>query len=139
VEPRSSEDVFRVAAETDRFWCAREVRRFARELGFGERAQWELAIVVAELVSNAVRYGGSGTLTLRRACGPRAGMEIVVADSGGAGWRVEAGPTPAATPAGTRPGLGLGLRTVRCLSHDVSIDRTRNGGTVVTAARYLAP
>ncbi len=135
---RATEDVFRIASETDRFWCAREVRRYARDLGFDERAQWELAIVVAELVSNAVRYAGSGTLRLRTASGNRAGMEIVVADSGGAGRNAIAGITPAATPVPPQ-GLGLGLRTVRCLSHEVSIERSSNGGTVVTAARYLAP
>lgn len=130
----ATDDVFRVAAETDRFWCAREVRRFARDLGFGERAQWELAIVAAELVSNAVRYGAEGTLTLRATPGARAGMEIVVADHGGDGWRVWA-----EAPAGGRRGLGLGLRTVRCLSHEVSIEHAPDGGTVVTAARYLSP
>jgi serine/threonine-protein kinase RsbT len=129
VNARSAPDVYRLASETDRFWCAREVRRFAGDLGFGERAQWELAIVVAELVSNAVRYAGSGTLTLRLTSGPRAGMQIVVADPGGRGW----------TAPRERPGLGLGLRTVRCLSHEVSIERDPDGGTVVTAARYLAP
>jgi serine/threonine-protein kinase RsbT len=122
-------DVYRISSETDRFWCAREARRFAREVGFGERAQWELAIVVAELVSNAVRYAGSGTLTLRAASGPRTGIEVVVADPGGPGW----------TEAPARRGLGLGLRTVRCLSHEVSIRRDPDGGTVVTAARYLGP
>jgi anti-sigma regulatory factor (Ser/Thr protein kinase) len=122
--------VFEVAAESDRFWCAGEVRRFARDLGFGERAQWELAIVAAELVSNAVRHAAAGTLTLRAIPAPRAGMEIVVADRGGSGWRVWAG---------ARRGLGLGLRTVRCLSHDVSIERAPDGCTVVTASRYLSP
>jgi anti-sigma regulatory factor (Ser/Thr protein kinase) len=136
VEARSNEDVFRVASETDRFWCASEVRRYARNLGFGERAQWELAIVAAELVSNAVRYGGSGMLKLRTTSGPRAGMEIVVADSG-SGPAATAGSAPAATPSAARTGLGLGLRTVRCLCHEVSIERDYQGGIVVTAARYL--
>ncbi len=130
MEPRATERAFEVTDESDRFWCAAEVRRFARDVGFGDRAQWELAIVAAELVSNAVRHAAAGTLTLRGASGPRGGMEIVVADRGGTGWRVWAG---------RRRGLGLGLRTVRCLSDDVSIERGPDGGTVVTAARYLSP
>lgn len=121
---RAAQELFRVDSETDRFWCAREVRRVARELGFGERAQWELAIAAAELVTNAVRYAGSGTLLLRPAEGPRRGMELVVADPGGAG-------------APRRRGLGLGLRTVRCLCDRVSIERDARGGTVVTAARWV--
>jgi anti-sigma regulatory factor (Ser/Thr protein kinase) len=133
-----TENVFRISSETDRFWCAFEARRFAQDLGFGERAQWELAIVVAELVSNAARYAGSGTLTLRASPAPLPGMEIVVADPG---------PRPAATavdaasaaPASAHPGLGLGLRTVSFLSHQVSFERDPNGGTVVKAARFLRP
>jgi serine/threonine-protein kinase RsbT len=105
------------------------VRRYAGDLGFDEHAQWELAIAAAELVTNAVRYAGSGTLTLRPAPGPRAGVVVVVADPG-----------PSATGGNAdlaRHGLGLGLRTVRCLCHDVRVERTPAGGTVVTAARYL--
>ena len=133
----SPKDAFRVDCETDRFWCAREARRFARDVGFGERAQWEIAIVVAELVSNAVRYAGSGTVTLRRACGPRAGMEIVVADSGAGTEPLAPAPPPGSAEA--RRGLGLGLRTVRCLTDSVTIEAAAQGGTVVTASRYLAP
>ena len=125
--PRAAEPVvLQVGSETDRYWCAGEVRRFARDVGFPDRAQWELAIVAAELVSNAVRYAGSGTLTLRPAPGPRGGVLVVVADPGAT--------APAAR---ARRGLGLGLRTVRCLCHDVSVERGPDGGTVVTAARYL--
>lgn len=127
---RDSVDVFRVERETDRFWCAREVRRFAREVGFGERAQWELAIVTAELVTNAVRYGGSGTVMIRTPSGPRPGIELVVADPGARAW------DPA--PGAMRHGLGLGLRTVRLLSHQVTFDHDERG-TVVTASRYLDP
>jgi anti-sigma regulatory factor (Ser/Thr protein kinase) len=123
------QDVYRAASEGDRFWCAVEARRFAGWIGFGERAQWELAIVVAELISNAVRYAGSATLTFRAAPGRRPGMEIVVADPGAP--RAEA-PEP-------RHGLGLGLRTVRALTDALSIERGTDGGTVVTAERYLPP
>lgn len=122
--------VFRVDRETDRFWCAQEVRRLAGEVGFGERAQWELAIVAAELVANAVRYGGSGTVTVRAAPGTRAGIELVVADPG-------APPAPAGKP--PRRGLGLGLTTVRCLCHRVEFQHGEGGGTVVTASRYVDP
>lgn len=133
-----TENVFRINSETDRFWCAFEARRFAQNLGFGERAQWELAIVVAELVSNAARYAGSGTLTLRASLAPLAGMEIVVADPGPR-CAAAAADASSAAPAGARPGLGLGLRTVGLLSHEVSFVRAPDGGTVVKAARFLRP
>ncbi len=126
----STGDAFRIGCETDRFWCAREARRFARDVGFDERVQWEIAIVVAELVSNAVRYAGSGTVTLRTATGPRTGMEIVVADRG------ESRGSPRSE---MRRGLGLGLKTVRCLTDAFSIEPGPDGGTVATAARYLEP
>ena len=130
------EDAFRVGCETDRFWCAREARRFASEVGFAELAQWEIAIVVAELVANAVRHAGSGTVTFRRAPGPRAGMQIVVANE--SGEVATAGPAERAPAAGARRGLGLGLKTVRLLTDSVSIEAGVRG-LVVTASRYLAP
>lgn len=128
---RGRVSVFQVERETDRIWCAQEVRRLAREAGFGERAQWELAIVTAELVANAVRYGGSGTVTVRAPPGPRAGIQVVVADPGA--------PRPDPTAKARRHGLGLGLATVRCLCHHVDFDHDDRGGTVVTASRYLDP
>lgn len=122
-----------VRCEADRLWCAGEARRLARTLGFGERAQWELAVVVAELVSNAVRHAGVGTLHIRPAPGARRGIEITVADDGPG-----IAPWGAPTPRG-RPGLGMGLRTVRCLMHDVLVKRAPGGGTVVAAVRFLEP
>jgi serine/threonine-protein kinase RsbT len=119
--------------EADRLWCAGEARRFAQRLGFGDHAQWELAIVVAELVSNAVRYAGTGTLRMRPAPGARRGIEITVSDHGPG---IDLG---GAARTARRPGLGIGLRIVHCLMQRVSLEAAPDHGTVVTAVRFLEP
>jgi serine/threonine-protein kinase RsbT len=136
VTTSGSELPYRLCCDADRLWCAGEARRFACRLGFKERAQWELAVVVAELVSNAVQHAGSGTLLLRRAVGPRRGIEVVVSDQGPGMDSEEAAPRH---PGVHRAGLGIGLRTVRCLMDVVSIASARGRGTVVTAVRFLEP
>lgn len=54
-----------VTREEDRFACAAEGVRIGRWVGLSERAAQEVAIAIAELVSNAVRHGGGGTIEIR--------------------------------------------------------------------------
>src|SRR5262245_36782191 len=73
---------FDIGNEHDRFWCAAEGRRFAALIGFDTKAQGEIAICIAELVSNVAKFAGTGTLELSAVKEPRVGIRIVVEDAG---------------------------------------------------------
>lgn len=112
--------------------AAHETRRFAAELGFGARVQWEIGIAAAELASNAVKYGFEGLLCLRRVQHPEPALVLEVTDRG-AGMR--AGPPPAAP--GVTGGLGVGLTAVRRLMDEVDVRSVDGLGTRVTAKRLI--
>jgi serine/threonine-protein kinase RsbT len=137
-----------VSREEDRFACAVEAMRIARWAGLSERAQQELAIAVAELVSNAVRHAGGGEIELRAIPGEdppepgrgRWGVQVVVRDSGPGMSPSLAGATPpGATPPGPRlpgQGLGLGLGAVQRLMSSVEIRSNPGVRTEVIAEKW---
>jgi anti-sigma regulatory factor (Ser/Thr protein kinase) len=100
---------------------------FAWSMSFDQRACWEIAIVVQELVSNMVRHAGGGQLELQ--AGTRM-LQIIASDQGpGIAENV------VAASATSQHGLGA----VRRLMHAVEIDSRPTLGTRVVARRYLAP
>ena len=128
---------------TDHVVAGHLARKFARELGFDEQGANDIAISAAELVSNAVRHAGRGTLELRELEAPRAGIEIVVRDQGPGiaspelavedGWSRGGMLSPDAVPT---KGLGRGLGAVRRLTDEAEI-RSMPRETVVIARRYV--
>lgn len=112
--------------QTDHVVAASLAQRFARDLGFDDRAASAVAIVVGELVSNAVRHAGAGTLLLLALRGDLPGIEIQVRDEGPGIHQ--------ATLSG--PHDNHGLAAVMRLTDEIDID-TKSGGTVVVARRYL--
>lgn len=132
-----------VRREEDRFACAAEGVRIARWAGLSERAQQELAIAVAELVSNAVRHAGGGEVDIRaiRGEGSRLGVEVIVRDSGpGIDPRLAAPPTDesahAQAPRLPGQGLGIGLGAVHRLMSSVVIRSAPGVSTEVVAIKW---
>jgi serine/threonine-protein kinase RsbT len=150
-----------VTREEDRFACAAEGSHIARWAGLSERAQHELAIAIAELVSNAVRHGGGGSISIRAlredlpapAKDWRWGVEVIVRDSGpGLDPKKlvldleESGPkSDRSPPSGpglrTMPrlpgqGLGLGLGAVYRLMSSVTVRSTPGVGTEIVAIKW---
>lgn len=109
--------------------AANEARKFAAELGFSTRVQWEIGIAAAELASNAVKYGQEGVLMLRLAREPQPALLLEVSDRG-AGMGNHA-------PAPPKSGLGVGLESVRRLMDEVEVRSIDGLGTRVTAKRLL--
>jgi serine/threonine-protein kinase RsbT len=104
----------------------------------------QVALAVAELVSNVARHGGGrGRLVLRALEQPRPGVEVVVCDNGPGianpelalqdGWS-RGGQR---TPDSPRDGLGTGLGAVRRAMDELRIDPRFEGGTRVTARKFL--
>jgi serine/threonine-protein kinase RsbT len=74
---------FRCGEVHERFYIAREARRFAARAGLGPRACSELGVGVAELVSNVARHAaGDGFVRLRLLDAPEPCIELVVHDAG---------------------------------------------------------
>lgn len=109
--------------------------------GASRQAAWEVAIAVAELVSNAVRYAGGGTVELWLE-GPQ--LVVIVRDDGrGFKQHLEAteelpgaGMADSATYHAEKHGLGIGLETVRRMMSAVRIE-SGPGGTTVRASKLL--
>ncbi|MGK4004980.1 ATP-binding protein [Sorangium sp. So ce1036] len=146
-----------VTREEDRFACAAEGAHIARWAGLSERAQHELAIAIAELVSNAVRHGGGGSINIRairedqQAGGGRWGVEVIVRDSGPGldpklAMLEEVGPKSDRSPSsssGARlvprmpgQGLGLGLGAVHRLMSSVVIRSSPGISTEIIAIKW---
>lgn len=146
-----------VTREEDRFACAAEGAHIARWAGLSERAQHEVAIAIAELVSNAVRHGGGGSISIRAICEEvqagkyRWGVEVIVRDSGPGldpklALQEELGPksdrSPPSTPGGRvgprlpGQGLGLGLGAVHRLMSTVAIRSSPGVITEIIAVKW---
>lgn len=78
-KPRS----YRIVEDTSGLVVRRGVRDLARQLGFGVKACEELVIVVAELTSNILKYGVSGSIEMCRVDDLQHGIGLqIVAEDG---------------------------------------------------------
>lgn len=109
----------------DRAAIAAAAIRFARRLGFGQRACWEIGISVQELVSNMVRHAGRGQLEIQA---NSRGLEIIATDQG------PGIPSELIAASETSP---RGLGAIRRLMHEIEIDTAVPGGTRIRARRFL--
>jgi serine/threonine-protein kinase RsbT len=137
---------FDIGNEHDRFWCAAEGRRYASVIGFDTKAQGEVAICIAELVSNVAKFAGHGTIELSTVKEPRLGMRIVVEDAGpgvddpasvfedgfSEGRRLDPG-----TPRRSGQGLGVGLGAVARMMSQVEMVNVPKRGLRVVAIKWL--
>jgi serine/threonine-protein kinase RsbT len=136
-------DTFVVTHEMDRIWAARRAVDTALRLGLGRRGCAELAVIVCELVTNAVKFAGSGVVTMVR---EGDGLQVWVEDSGPGvtdperavldGYSEGAMRTPDDDPR-KRRGLGSGLAAVKRFADDLQITRPTGGGTRVVAVKRL--
>jgi serine/threonine-protein kinase RsbT len=139
----AADEVINLVRETDVAYVQVRARAFARAASVPPRAQWAYAIVASELASNVLKYGLTGSITLRGRIAPRPFVEIETVDVG-RGIRdvahairdgISEGVDHAkeGTPLHARRGLGLGLGAVQRLSDSLRIATHAGGGTVVIA------
>ncbi len=135
-----------ISREIDSIWCSRQCARVAKNLGFSENDLWEICIAASELVTNVLKYAGTGRMTVRslssNATEPE--IELVVEDSGpgiddietalidgvSEGQEIVQVPDPR-----LRRGLGAGLGAVQRLMDKVTIENKTPSGVVVTARK----
>lgn len=102
----------------------------ARELGIPENERGEIAIVVTEAASNALRHGEQGELVLAAREGPPPGLEVLALDRGRGMDDLGACMRDGYSTAGT-PGAGLGAILRQSALFDVHT--VPGAGTVVSA------
>jgi anti-sigma regulatory factor (Ser/Thr protein kinase) len=94
-----------------------------------------IAVVVAELGSNILKYAGKGSVTLSRIDAPgRYGVEVIAKDSGPGIRDPERAMEERYSTAGT---LGLGLPAVRRIMSTLEIETQVAQGTTVIARKWL--
>ncbi len=128
---------------TDHVVAASLARHFALGIGFDDQRASAVAIVVGELVSNAVRHAGAGRLELLEIKAHRPGLEITVSDRGpgiGAGklatierWAKGEASQPETS---LQHELNHGLGAVMRLVDSTKISSTASG-TTITACCYV--
>lgn len=136
-------DTFVVSYETDRIWAARRAVDTASRLGLDRRGCAEFAVIVCELVTNAVKFAGAGVVTVVRDGDM---VQLWVEDGGPGvadpdravldGYSEGAMRTPDDDPR-TRRGLGSGLAAVKRFADELQISRPSGGGTRVVAGKRL--
>lgn len=128
------EDSILVILETDILKAQRLARQAAMDVGLGEVAAEEAAIIASELSNNLLKHRTrNGEIIIRSVRdGKREGLEIVARDEGPGIADVDA--AMGHSTAGT---LGIGLSGVRRLSDSFAIDSALGRGTTVSARKWL--
>ncbi len=124
-------------AVTDRSYGAmisQHARQLAGQLSFSTKKKGELDIIVAELVSNLVKYGHDGELLIRPVQDThQTGIELISVDSGPG----MADPSQMLKDGVSTGGsLGQGLGAVQRLSDEFQLYSQPGTGTVVLARLY---
>lgn len=111
-----------------------EMRLTANELGFGPKKKGELDLILAELVSNLVKYGTDGELLVRPMLDSgQVGIEIISVDSGPGMANPEYMLEDGVSMGGS---LGQGLGAIRRLSDEFQLYSQPGKGTVVLVRIY---
>ncbi len=119
-----------VVGRADCLGAAAKAREALSDAGWTKREASELAVVVAELASNAVRHAGGGECVLELE--PER-WELCVCDDGPGFPReilADAGRTDGVQP---RRGLGSGLSCARRMSASLSLENVRPKGARIVA------
>ncbi|CTQ53336.1 Serine/threonine-protein kinase RsbT [Roseibium album] len=110
------------------------VQALARENGMKEGVSAAIATAVSELVTNVLKYAGTGRVsyqTVKRA--KRLGIEAVVQDTGPGIMDIEEAMKESVSTSGT---LGLGLPGAKRLVDEFEITSTVDRGTTVKVVKW---
>ncbi len=106
----------------------------ASKLGFRAVQRTKIVTAASELARNIQMYAGSGEMEIKVVSGPRAGMLVRASDTGPGIPNLDevmAGATR------SKRGMGLGLRGVKAMADDFTIDSGPGRGTWVSALFWL--
>lgn len=139
------EQVHRFTEELDARWCSHKMMHFAMSAGFSRHDAWEIGIAVSELVTNAVKFAGGGTLRCRCIDEPRFCLEISVMDEGPGIEDIETALLDGFSEGRflntdefmtARRGLGTGLGAVKRMMSTMEIENRPTGGLQVVVRKF---
>jgi serine/threonine-protein kinase RsbT len=137
---------FHIHREFDSIWCSTECAGYALSRGFDKRAAGEIAIAVSELVTNIIKFAGSGVVTIRPLAGPSRGVEVRAVDHGPGIDNIEAALRDGYSEGRLlseeethwfHRGLGMGLGAVKRLMDTLEIRGNPEGGLTIVAGKLL--
>ncbi|MBN1886796.1 MAG: ATP-binding protein [Thermoflexales bacterium] len=142
---QATAETWHVHNEADVYAAISAGRMMGNTMGFEHADQMRLETIIAELARNALRYGGGGTVSLRRVQNKsstgtsRSGLEIIVED-GGPGIAnlvdVLANGRNSKSTGNASSGLGVGLAAVRRLADEFEIESVVGHGTRVRVCKW---
>jgi anti-sigma regulatory factor (Ser/Thr protein kinase) len=110
------------------------IYKIASGLGFNRRESTEIMLAVSEIVGNAVKFAGKGTVSVQFS-GNKKTLKIIVQDKGpgikNTGKSMEEGHSA------FKHSLGLGLGTAKRMMDEFSIKSKPGRGTKVAMKKYL--
>lgn len=122
-----------VQCQSDVESARRRVQALAIEVGLSEKASHELALIVSELGTNAIRYGGGGRISVTAIrSGTRTGLEIRAEDHGPGIPDINLAFVDGFSTGG---GLGLGLGVVARLADELDV-ATADSGTCFIVRKW---
>lgn len=137
-------ECYQVHGASDSIWLASKVKAYGRRLGFDAKREGALAIVVCELVTNAMKFGKRATVTVSALDLP-CGIELCVVDDGPGFEDCEKAILDGYSEGAMRDvhnrsprGLGLGLGAVSRLMHQLELSNRAPRGACVVARMWLA-
>lgn len=128
------DDKMRVDNEASLVLARRAAITLAAKLGFGPVERTKVATAVSELARNIVMYARVGEIRLTVVTSPRVGLAVEARDSGPGIADVE---RVLSGGFRSKTGLGMGLRGVKNIAHDFSVQSAPGQGTRVRAAFFL--
>ncbi len=140
--------VILVKRPTDAVWCSRTCSEFAATIGFGKRDLWSISISVSELVTNAIKFAGSGRVSYKSVSEPSPGIEICVEDDGPGCEDIGAASEDGFSEGRfldeclritERHGLGNGLGAVKRFMDKTVFENRPEGGFRATITKFLNP
>jgi len=128
-------DKIQIKAEDDILKTRQVVREVSDLMGFSIVNQTRLITAVSELVRNALKYAGKGTMTLKKIeKSENIGLMITVTDSGQGIPDIELAMKDGYS---TSRGIGLGLGGAKRLVDEFKISSTVGKGTIIEIIKWV--
>ena len=126
-----------IARDADVVIARKRIRQLAEAAGFDALSQTRLATAASELIRNAFRYAGGGTVeSWISLVGARQALHLRVSDGGPGIPHLD---DVLKGRYRSRTGLGQGIIAARRLSDEFRMDAPAGGGTRVEIMKYLPP